>query len=839
MKKTPFIKGLFLLFISVLFAASLPVHASQPAADEIDYILGRPMTEEEIEEQKRITEKYTAQDSCIPLNPDEDEDQIYVKEDSRFVRGSLPDFYDSRSLSGNWGVVTPVKNQNPHGTCWAFSALSVMESSMINRKHVGRDFDLSEAHLAYFSYYLPDSEPLDNQYQDSVTNTIADNYYARGGNSYMSFSTMAAGRGPTYEAYAPYSQITNGFPMDVETAYPKLKNEAAAFLYGYYRFDRRNTDLIKRAIMEHGSVGVSYHNSSEYLNYETAAYYCNEKKETTHAVTIVGWNDDYSKYNFNASNRPSSSGAWIVKNSWGTEWGDKGYFYISYEDLSLNDFFTMEARLSWIYDNCYQYDLTTAVGSGSIAAKKAANVFTVKANGHNLEQLKAVSIAMTESANVNYSIQIYKNPADSSNPESGVPLLYTPQTGSTTLAGYYTIPLNETVLLEPGDTFAVVFTFDKTTYVDHECAFNEDGYVITPSARAGESFTYTNSWTDQADPIMEAFGVMSGNLRIKAFTTNLTYGFSGGDFLNTVYRIFGNTRYETSFKIADAVKASNVWVDTVIIASGKNFADALAGSYLAYEKCAPILLTNGKNTENIKHFLENNLWPGGTVYILGGAGAVPEGLEENLSDFNVKRLSGATRYQTNMEILKESIGNSFSENARKEIIICTGKNFADSLSASSVGLPIMLVSKELSAEQLAYLFSLSPSKLYVLGGNAAVSETVVSQLSYIGEVERISGQTRYETSVLIAEKFFTEPQAAVLAYGKNFPDGLCGGALAGSIELSCPMILTAEGNESAAMNYMNKYRINEGAVLGGDSLISDQLTMKLFQLKSSKHIFQW
>ena len=262
MKKVTFSKVLFLLFISALFAGSLPAYASQPADDEIDYILGRPMTEEELEEQKRITEKYTEQNYCIPLNPDEDEDQIYVKEDSRFVRGSLPDFYDSRSLSGDWGVVTSVKNQNPHGTCWAFSALSVMESSMISRKHVGRDFDLSEAHLAYFSYYLPDSEPLDNQYQDSVTNTIADNFYARGGNSYMSFSTMAAGRGPTYEAYAPYSQITNGFPMDVETAYPKLKNESAAFLYGYYRFDRRNTDLIKRAIMEHGSVGVSYHNSS-------------------------------------------------------------------------------------------------------------------------------------------------------------------------------------------------------------------------------------------------------------------------------------------------------------------------------------------------------------------------------------------------------------------------------------------------------------------------------------------------------------------------------------------------------------------------------------------------
>lgn len=846
MSKNHFIKTIAFLLSCTLLTGSIPAYASQPSEemitmqteDDIDYILGRPMTEKEIEEQKRITEEHQTNSSCIPLNPEEDEDQIYVEENSMFVRGALPASYDSRSLSGNWGVVTPVKNQNPYGTCWAFSAISVLESSMISRRHVGRDFDLSEAHMAYFANFSA-PEPLDNQYNDFMENTSLDGYYNQGGNSYMSYSTMAAGRGPTYENYAPYSQITNGFARDTKTAYPKLKNELGAFLYGYYRFDKRNTELIKKAIMEYGSVGVSYHNSTEYLNYETAAYYCNTEKETSHAVTIVGWNDNYSRNNFNSSIRPAANGAWIVKNSWGTDWGDEGYFYISYEDLSLDDFFTMEARVPWIYDNCYQYDLTTAVGSSSLGVKKAANVFTAKANDHNLEELEAVSIALTQSANVNYSIQIYKNPVNSSNPESGVPLLCKPQTGSTTLAGYYTIPLNETVQLQPGDTFAVVFSFDDITYVDSEYAYDEDGYVITPSARTGESFTYTNSWTDQADPMMEAFGVTPRNLRIKAFTKNLQYGFSSGNFLNTVYRIFGKTRYETSFKIADAVKASNEWVDTVIIASGKNFADALAGSYLAYEKYAPIILTNGKNEENIKQFLQDNLYPGGTVYILGGAGAVPESLDESLSDFNVKRLRGTNRYQTNLEILNEAVGNSMTDDAGKEIIICTGKNFADSLSASSVGLPIMLVSEQLSEEQLTYLASLSPSKFYVLGGTAAVSETVVSQLEYLGDVERISGKNRYETSVLIAEKFFSDPQAAVLAYGKNFPDGLCGGALASSIELMCPLILTAEKNEGAAMKYLERNNINEGVVLGGSSLISDNLTMKLFQLKNADHIFIW
>ena len=854
MKRKYFIKTMALLLLGLLFTGSIPAYASQTPAEEsvttqaeeenIDYILGRPMTEEEIAEQERITKEYSTTNNCIPLNPEEDEDQIYVESNSMFVRGSLPASYDSRSLSGNWGVVTPVKDQNPYGTCWAFSAISVIESNMCIRKHYSRDIDLSEAHLAYFSNFSS-PEPLDNQYNDFMENTSPEGYYNMGGNSYMSYSTMAAGRGPTYEDDAPYSQLTSGFTRDAETAYPKLKYKYGAMLYGYYRIDKRNTDLIKQAIMEYGSVGVSFYiDEDNYLNYETAAYYCNEEKNVNHAVTIVGWNDNYSKNNFHASIRPSFDGAWIVKNSYGTEWGDEGYFYISYEDLSLDDFFTMEARLpSYItYHNCYQYDLTTAVSSGSVGVKKAANVFTVKANGHKLEELEAVSIAMTQSTNVNYSIQIYKNPVNSSDPESGVPLLCKPQTGSTTLAGYYTIPLNETVFLEPGDTFAVVFSFDKTTYVDQEVSHSENGRTITPSMKAGESHIYTNGWSDaKPDPMLEAFGVTAGNLRIKAFTTNLSYG-SSSNFLNTVYRISGRDRYNTSFKIAEAVEEANGSVNNVIIASGKNFADALAGSYLAYQKYAPILLTNGKNAEDIRQYLQENLYPDGTVYILGGAGAVPESLVEYLSDFNVKRLSGSTRYQTNLEILKEAMtdGNwDIWEETGKEFIICTGKKFADSLSASSLGLPIMLVSNELSAEQLEYFASVSPSKFYVLGGSAAVSDTVVTQLESLGEVERISGKDRYETSVLIAEKFFTEPQSAVLAYAKNFPDGLCGGALASAIELMCPMILTAEGKETAAMEYMEENNINEGVVLGGDSLISDKLTMKLFQLKSAEHIIKW
>lgn len=296
-----------------------------------------------------------------------------------------------------------------------------------------------------------------------------------------------------------------------------------------------------------------------------------------------------------------------------------------------------------------------------------------------------------------------------------------------------------------------------------------------------------------------------------------------------VVRISGKDRYATSDKIIysfmDELEMEKL--DTLIIASGTKFPDALAGSYLASTIGAPILLTNGEL--NLEWF-EANVYDDALIYILGGTGAVPATVEKTLKDYDVIRLSGKTRYDTNMEILKEALS---LDGYTDEILICTGDKFADSLSASATGLPILLVGNELTESQKAFLNTFSKSDFYVIGGEGAVNAKVYNAVDKIGDVERISGKTRYETSVKIAETFFLWPEEAVLAYAENFPDGLCGGPLAMSM-FDTPLILTMTGKEAAAKAYAEEYDIHSGCILGGSKLISDASAKKIFGLTDTE-----
>ena len=288
-----------------------------------------------------------------------------------------------------------------------------------------------------------------------------------------------------------------------------------------------------------------------------------------------------------------------------------------------------------------------------------------------------------------------------------------------------------------------------------------------------------------------------------------------------VTRIYGADRYATSLKTADVLKRElgGAAFQTVVVASGGSFADALSGSYLAAVKNAPILLVSDGRIQQVKSYIDENLAEDGTVYLLGGKNAVSEKVENSLQQHHVVRLAGETRYATNIKILQETgLGG-------QEVLICTGKDFADSLSASAVGLPIMLVGNRLTDEQLDML-SNAAGVFTIIGGTGAVSKGVEAQLENLGSVSRLGGNTRYETSVMVAKKYFESPTLAVLAYAKNFPDGLSGGPLA--YVKQAPMILTNTGKEAAAAGYTNSYAISDGYVLGGPGLISEAAVAKIF-----------
>lgn len=298
---------------------------------------------------------------------------------------------------------------------------------------------------------------------------------------------------------------------------------------------------------------------------------------------------------------------------------------------------------------------------------------------------------------------------------------------------------------------------------------------------------------------------------------------------NSVTRIFGADRYATSIGTADTLKnkLGAEKFSSIVVASGVGFPDALAGSYLAAVKNAPILLVRENNINEVKDYIKANLAAGGTVYLLGGINAVPKAMEAGVDGFHVKRLGGATRYETNLLILQEAGVEG------KDIFVCTGLNFADSLSASATGLPILLVKDGLNPSQTEFLSKVS-GNFIIVGGAAAVNATVETQLASHGSVKRLAGNNRYDTSVLVAKEFFAEPTFAVLAYAQNFPDGLSGGPLA--YALNAPLILTDSNKPSSAVNYVTSLGIKSGYVLGGSGLISDSVVKKVFSMAADDTI---
>lgn len=335
-----------------------------------------------------------------------------------------------------------------------------------------------------------------------------------------------------------------------------------------------------------------------------------------------------------------------------------------------------------------------------------------------------------------------------------------------------------------------------------------------------------NRQAGTASVIFTGMGDYTGSVT-KQFQINKPGGMETGLFAesNTI-RLVGGTRYETAIEAADALKKS-LDVDkfeNIIVADGSNYPDALTGSYLAKVKKAPILLVNDSSALLVKDYIRRNLKSGGAVYILGGTGTVSGSFEKSLknADLSVKRLAGQTRYDTNISVLKEAGVK------KSDLLIRSGNGFADSLSASAAGLPILLVDKNVSAVQKAYLDGISIDKLYIIGGTGAVNAFVEKTMKQYGSVERLAGSTRYDTSKAVAQKFFKgKADAAVIAYGQNFPDGLAGGPLA--MSLNAPLLLAENNAYSQAAAFVKTEGIQKGVVLGGPSLILNQVFGKIIK----------
>lgn len=438
-----------------------------------------------------------------------------VSSDSGKNRGAVPAL--KASLESYY--VTPnlpvVRNQNPYGSCWAHASTALAELSVM--RHEGKVLDLSELHLCYFAYDSA-TDPLGGTTGDkSGVNSV--NRVNYGGNLIFSMQAYAMWKGAALESKVPYSDagyVDNGNALDESLAY-----DDAAHLRNAYKINlSSNRDLVKQSIKEFGGVGVSYYHDDSYYNYYYNSYNASGVNSTNHAVTIVGWDDSFSRYNFNYT--ASGDGAWLIRNSWGyDDYSMYGYFWISYYDTSLLcepayvfDFVSdNNNKTDDFYDNNYQYDGAMASDSYSVYSSSeitAANVFAA-AKGD--ETLKAVMFG-TDSANLSYTVSVYKN-TTATRPNSGN--LVAVAKGTTTYAGMHTVKLDTAVGLNKGDKFSVVVTLKGMGTVDFltESTVNS-WYFSKANAQSGQSYySYDGAnWYDCG----ANFGK---NIRIKAFTDDV------------------------------------------------------------------------------------------------------------------------------------------------------------------------------------------------------------------------------------------------------------------------------------------------------------------------------
>jgi putative cell wall-binding protein len=307
-------------------------------------------------------------------------------------------------------------------------------------------------------------------------------------------------------------------------------------------------------------------------------------------------------------------------------------------------------------------------------------------------------------------------------------------------------------------------------------------------------------------------------------------GFSNTNVAQVLTVLSGTNRYATAVEIS---KASYSASNTVILASGINFPDALSAGPLAIQESAPILLTetNSIPQETLDEIIRLKA---AKVIILGGEGAVGSAVAATLNNrgISVARVSGSNRFGTAVETAKRVRAKS---GVTDKVILANGYGFADALSigsyASKNGIPILLTnSTALSSETKAALKAFGIKEVQIIGGYIVISQSVEDELKSMGIiVTRTYGSNRFETSAKAAGKFFPVSQKAVVTNGRNFADALSAVPLAA--KLSAPIILVEQNSIPMEVStYMTASSISSIIVVGGDDVIGQTVKDQLVNL---------
>ena len=425
---------------------------------------------------------------------------------------NLPSKYDGYEQ----GKLPKIRDQGSEGACWAFATMGAIEADLIHEQGESKDIDLSELQLAYYtSFGYLDAKGLRND-----TFHANDGWLSNGGNTYIAFNALLNNVGPIKEEYMPYylgSSVAPDTRFATDSNYAQVKDVQL--------INVNDKELIKQAIKEHGAVYASFHavqpaapveryqgvnDPSIKRNVAYSATYNSQYgdvDDTNHAITLVGWDDNFPKEHFYEGITPPDDGAWLVRNSWGLEdYGMQGYFWLSYYDASLlgSKCVTAYTMSYEKYDNVYSYWSGINRSSRSVQSSPTGNSLseTVKYEVDAGEIIKAVAVE-TQNTNGRIDVEVTAGSQKATGSYANVS------------AGVYTVELTNPITLTEKKEITVKYTITASSSEEavlvYELPYTSDDGVL--------------SWTVTKD---EGNTNKPGDSKIKLYTNDVTTGDATG-----------------------------------------------------------------------------------------------------------------------------------------------------------------------------------------------------------------------------------------------------------------------------------------------------------------------